>query len=520
MKRTSFSLVTALLLPMAAAQAPAPASLPVSGPAAIASSASSTAVAPLLSDLLRLAESAPSVRQAAAAQAQASAALAAARAAAGLSITAGADATVSAMGGTAAAGALPAQEAGVTTNAVLTLDGSLALLPWSPALESVRQAERAAGAAAAATGQARREAQLNTLRDYSAAVQAAESVTLSEEALAVSRSALASAEARARDGLLDPAGVLDAQAAVANAEADLSRARAGVGQAGRRLWSRLGQAAPRSEGLTGEAVWPTSLTASELTLPSLAERQTAALARRPEVLQARAALADAEARVRAAELDLRLPDASATLRVGQLGLQSSGLSASSTLNLRAGTLGAQVRVPVLEGDTNYRNGASLNVRASLPLVGGGRAAALAQAEAGLAQAREALTQAEAGVRLELDAAYGDLDYAMQSLAAAQLAQESARAALERTRARLEAGLDTPLSLRQAELQLARAAAAAAQAKRTAQVAWLDLWRLSGELETPLLLAGLGLPQPAASVSSGSSPASSPSSAPTPRGIFQ
>lgn len=480
------ALLALAVLPVASAQA-----------AAVSVSPSSTAVAPVsylaLSDLLRLAEQAPAVRQAVAAQAQADAALAAARAAAGLSVMAGADATISALGGTEAAGAVPAQPAEVTTNAVLTLDGSLSILPWSPALESVRQAERNLQYAAAAATQARRLALMTTLRDYVAAVQAAEGVAVAEQALAVSRLALESAEARARDGLLDPAGVLDARAAAAGAEADLSRARAGVGQAERRLFGRLGQPAVSADWRAGAARWRLPA----LTLPALAERQAAAQARRPEVLQARAAVADAAARLQTAQRDARLPDASATLRVGQLGAQNSGLSVSSTLNLKAGTLGTQLRVPVLDGDATYRNGASLNIRASVPLIGGGRAAAVAQAEAALAQAHEALTQAEEGVRLELDAAYWEVDSALQNLAAARLSQQSAQASLERTRARVDAGLDTSLTLRQAEGQLARATASAAQAERAAAVAWLDLWRLSGELETALLLAHLGfVPNPA------------------------
>ena len=448
-----------------------------------------------LDELLRLASAAPSVRQAEAAERQAGAALAAARAAAGFGLTAGGEYNISSLAAAEAVGPSPAQEATTSGSGALTLDGRLSVLPWSPALEGARQAERAAKAASARTAQARRDALLNVLRDYAGLEQAAEGIRTAEEALTLNRQALAASEGRARDGLLDPAGLLDASSALAEAEANLARARSGLELAQRRLSSRVGQAVRIELPSAGTAAIPFTRPA----LPDLADLQAAALSRRPEVLQARAAVADAQAALDTAARDARLPEASASIRAGELNpvTGGAGRSVSGTFDLRSGTLGAQVRLPLGEGKATYRTSVGLNLRASVPLLGGGRSEAAAQAEAGLAAAQQALTQAEDGLRLELEAAYSEAVYALDSLTAAELSQRSAQAALERTRARVEAGLDTPLNLTQAQLRLLNTTAQVHQAQRQARLNWLDLWRLGGELEPELLRAAWGLTPPAA-----------------------
>ena len=70
-----------------------------------------------------------------------------------------------------------------------------------------------------------------------------------------------------------------------------------------------------------------------------------------------------------AQLDARLPDLTASVRAGQLAdaQGNPGRTVSGNLNVKAGTLGAQVSLP-LRDTSAAPNGFALSLSASLPLL--------------------------------------------------------------------------------------------------------------------------------------------------------
>ncbi|WP_309572831.1 TolC family protein, partial [Deinococcus sp.] len=218
-----------------------------------------------------------------------------------------------------------------------------------------------------------------------------------------------------------------------------------------------------------------------------------ALRGRPEVARARAALADAQAGARAAQLDASLPDVTASALYGQLAdaQGTPGKTVSGNLNLKAGVLGVQASLPTRDTSA-IPSGLSLSLSATIPLLGSAAGTTLRQAQLGQTQAQLALDSASQGVELDVRSRYDALQDEQAALTGAQTTERQARTALDSARARVDAGLATALDLAQAELALQQATLALAAQQDAVGLAALQLALSTTDLD-PLLLTSGGTP---------------------------
>ena len=478
--RMTLLLTLSVLLGFARAQQTAPPSAVPTPPSPV------TAPAPLppttaagLTPLLAALRGSPDWRAADLSYRAAQLTLDSARTRAGLSVTAGADGTLSRVpwdGG---------KFAGATT---LTLNASLNVLPWAPALEGARSAERALAGAAVDLRSTRARLTVQALQAYEGVRAASAGLELAGAQLDVARTQLSAAQSQRTDGVLSAEGLLAQQAAFETAQAAQTRAERAQAQALRSLNRLLGTPAALPAQAAAFAPLPALTVSGDL--GALLER---ALSRRPEVARAQAALADAQAGLSAARLDARLPDVSASVRAGQLSdaAGNSGRLVSGTLNVKQGTLGAQVSLP-LKDTSAIPGGVVLSLSASLPVFGNTRGTALTQAQLSVTQAQLALDSARQSVELDVRASLDALQNEQAALGAARTTAEQARTALGSARARLDAGLATALNVRQAELTSLQADQALQSQLNAVTLATLTLAQATTDLD-PLLLTAGGTP---------------------------
>lgn len=402
-----------------------------------------------------------------------------ARTRAGLSVSAGASASLT---------KVPWETGDWNGAATVTVSAGLSVLPWSAAQEGVRSAQRALDSAAIALRSSRASLTAQLLQAYSGARSAAAQQALADAQVALATRQLAVARDRRAQGLLSAEGDLAAQVALENAQATQGRAAHAAAQAARTLTRLLGRA----------VTLPTSAGAFDA-LPAVTDTGTVeelvarALRGRPEVARARAALADAQAGVQAAQLDASLPDVTASAIYGQLAdaQGNPGKTLSGTLNLKAGTLGVQASIPTRDTSA-IPSGLSLSLSASIPLLGSPAGTALRQAQLGQAQAQLALDSASQAVELDVRSRFETLQDERAALIAAQTAEHQALTALESARARVAAGLATALDLTQADLTAQQATLALSTQQDAVGLAALQLSLATTDLD-PILLTSGGTP---------------------------
>ncbi|GGS22288.1 TolC family protein [Deinococcus knuensis] len=466
-------LTLSVLLGFAGAQQTAPPT--ATPPAASGAAAPAASLTPLLESL----RGAPDWRAADLNYRAAQLTLDSARTRAGLSVTAGVDGSLT---------RVPWDSGTFTGATTLTVNASLNVLPWAPALEGARSAARSLAGAAVDLRNTRARLTVQALQAYEGVRGASGALELSRAQLDLARAQLSAAQSQRSDGVLSAEGLLAQQAAFENAQAAQTRAERTQAQALRSLNRLLG--APVTLPAQAGAFAPLPTVTVNGTLPELLDR---ALSRRPEVARAQAALADAQAGLSAAQLDARFPDVTASVRAGQLSdaTGNSGRVFSGTLNVKQGTLGAQVSVP-LKDTSAIPGGVALSLSASLPVFGNTRGTALTQAQLGVTQAQLALDSARQSVELDVRAALDALQNEQDALNAARTTAEQARTALDSARARLNAGLGTALNVRQAELTSLQADQALQSQLNAVTLATLTLAQATTDLD-PLLLTSGGTP---------------------------
>ncbi len=471
-------LTLTLLLPHAAAQQatpPIPVSTPA-GPAPVSTPPAAPTAAPLDGLLLTLRGS-PGWRSADLTYRAAQLQLDSARARAGLSLTAGASGAVT---------KVPWDSGDWLASGTVTLTASLPVLPWSPQRELLRSAERGVQAAALELRSARGTLTLQLLQAYAAVRGAAQALALADAQLALAVQSEQVARSQRAQGLLPEAALLSQVATLEGARAGRDQAARALTQAGQTLTRLLGQDMPVA---TLDLTRP---------LPDLtpggdeAALVARALTQRPEVRRAQATLADAQAQRDAAALDARLPDLSASVSAGQLtsAQGSAGRTVSGTLNVKTGTLGAQVSLP-LRQPAQPVSGVNLSLTASLPILGRTTDTALAQAQVGAAQAQLALDSARQATELDVRTRLAAAQDERGALTAAQTRVQAAELNVQAARARLDAGLATRLDVQQAELNLLQAQQALDAQRDRVAVAGAALAQATADLD-PLLLT---LPTP-------------------------
>lgn len=493
------ALLLAALLPFAGAQSAPPSSAPASSPPAPGVEAAPTTPAPAttLPELLRALRLSPGWRGADLTYRAAELGLQSARARAGLSLT---------VGGNAALVKYPWDSGEWTASPALTATLALPVLPWSPQREAVRSAERAVSAAATELRSSRASLTVQVAQAYSSARSAAAALELAQAQLALAERLLAVGQSQRAENLIPVAALLERQANVEQARASAGQARRGLTLAAAQLARLLGRSVTLADAPVGYAPLTALLPAAwrEGTPPALDALIARALERRPEVARAGVALADAQAALSAAELNQRLPDATASVQAGQLavGGGSAGRTVGGSFDLKSGTVGAQVNFPLKDPVTRVTapgpdgqpvtterptpSGVALSLSANFPVLGSGRPQATAQAQAGVEQARLAVDSVRQGIELEVRSRFAEYENARDSLTAAQTGLTRATENLSNARIRLQEGLGTVLDVAQAEFALLQARSAAENLRAQLDLAALSLAQATGDID-PLLL---------------------------------
>ncbi|MEW6420434.1 MAG: TolC family protein [Deinococcota bacterium] len=458
-----------LVLPTALAQPP------VLGP--------QVAPAPLtLADVLTRLRSGPGWRSADLQYRQAELALERARVRAGLNVTVGTD--VSAV-------KVPLSSGDLTLNATVNAQASASVLPWSPALEAVRSAERSLASAAANLRATRQTLVVNAVQAYYAARNAAANLALAEAQFTLSQRQLAAAQAQRAAGVLTEEGLLARQDALADAQAAQRQARANLDLAAQGLANLLGQ--PVTLPADAAAFGP--LPAAPQGPGPVDALVSRALSSRPEVARAQNDLADAQAQLRAAQLDARLPDLTASVQYGQLATTQAqaGRVVGGSLNVKTGVLTGQASQP-LRDSSDRPSGLALGLSGSFPVIGGGKAETLAAAQVGVALAQAALDSARQSVDLDVRQRFADLQTALDTLASQRGALTRAQTALVSAQARRTAGLATGLDVQAAQFNVTQVQLAVDSATVQAYLASLRLSQAAGELDPTLLTPTLPAPE--------------------------
>lgn len=391
------------------------------------------------------------------------------------------------VGGTAALVRVPWEGGEWQSSGTVTLSAGISVLPWSPALEAVRSAERALGVAATELRSARASLTLQAAQAYAGARGAAQALALADAQVALSTRLLAVTQAQRAQNLVPEESLLAGQGTLAQAQAAQAQAARGVQSAAQSLARLLGAAVTLPGTAAEFAPLPTLGDAAAGGAPDEATLIARAGAARPEITRARAGLADARAALEAARRDAALPDLTAAVQAGQLSdaQGNPGRLVSGSLNFKTGVLGAQVNLP-LRDPGEIPSGVALSLSGSFGLLGSGRPQASAQAQLGAQQAELALDTARLGVELEVRTRLTELQDARGAVSALQLARQRAELNLQSARARLDAGLGTAPEVAQAELNVAQAAQALDRAAQDVALAALALAQATGELDPALL----------------------------------
>ncbi|MFC4638453.1 TolC family protein [Deinococcus hohokamensis] len=399
------------------------------------------------------------------------------------------------VGGSASAVKVPWDSGEWSASSAVTLSAALSVLPWSPALEAVRSAERALGAASTELRGARAALTLQLAQAYAGARSAAASLALAEAQAALAAQGLQVAQAQRAQNLLSQENLLDRQGAQEQAQAGVAQARRALEVAAGQLRRLLGRDVPlptdpQAYAPLGAELLPAELRALAGAALNEADLLRRALVARPEVVRAQVGLSDAQIALEAARRAAGLPDVTASVQAGQLSDAQgrSGRTISAGLGVRSGVLSAQASLP-LRDTGNIPNGVALNLSGTFTLLGRTEDQAVAQARLGAQQAALALDTARQAVELEVRTRLAELQNDQGALTALSTALTRAQTALDSARARLSAGLATPLEVRQAELGLLQARTTLNAALAQVTLAALALALATGQLD-PLLLTPL------------------------------
>ncbi|WP_034387173.1 TolC family protein [Deinococcus sp. YIM 77859] len=457
-----FSLRWTLTLLLAAGGVQAQTTAQTTAPQAQATAANTLTLEAALAQLAQ----APSVTQAQLSVQVAQRNLDAARSALGLSISVTGNASYTGPSTTAADGTATAVASSLGGSA--GVQASLGLLPWSSAQRTLQAAQRNLALAQARLAEAQASARLNVYQQYFAAVLAQQDVTLSQQALALRQRQLEVALSQQAQANATQESVLSAQANVQLAQSSVLEAQESLETA------RLNLAAVLGRDLTGVVFG--SLPASSFSLPDLGALVARARRGTSAVIEAQNNLAAAQETLAEQQRDVQLPDLTTTVRYGPAG--SGGLSAS--LNLKEGSASVGYSLPL--GSSAAESSTS---RVVASLSGGyvvyspALRAQLSAAEASVTQAQLTLNVTQQNAELEVRTRYSAAQSALTALPARSTQVEVARAALQAAQARLQAGTGTADDVTAAELNLAQARRALVQARANAQIALIQLAHAAG-----------------------------------------
>ena len=322
----------------------------------------------------------------------------------------------------------------------VSLTAIVTVLPWSPAYDGIRNAQRALQRAELDLSDTQNSLTLNTISSYFAARIATFDVKLSEDGQKLSEALLRIANLKYQNGQTTITDVLTAEQNLANAQLTLLNAQNTVqinfASLGVNPGTTLSSAATNIEPPPG-------------TPETLA---TKALERRSDVLKARLKLQDAEDALRNAQRDRLVPNASLNLGYGQ---PTGGANISTSLNFQTGTASVTGTLPVTATLSNS-TALSISVSASFPILAPSSDAKINAAQTSLEVAKASLETTRRAAALDILGRYSEMITARSRVKVAVSALETAQKTLETTAARNQAGLNTALEVQQSTLNLALA----------------------------------------------------------------
>ncbi|MDX2006136.1 MAG: TolC family protein [Meiothermus sp.] len=325
------------------------------------------------------------------------------------------------------------------------------VLPWSPAQDNIRAAQRALDRAVWQRDETRNTLVLGLVERYFGVRTARFDLALAEGARALAERRLQIVSSQATLGQVRQDAILNAQLSLQEALTRERQARSGLEITRRALETLLG----RPLGGNNLSSPPPQPSAPEA-LETLLRR---ALERRPDILRAVSSLQDAQDGLDIARRDRWLPEATLQTFYGEFSSSGSqaGPQVAANLNFKSGDLALSASTPAFAdpnpNDPNNPRANRLGLRLSLsvPLVFPSNDARTQAAGAGLEAAQSGLELARLQAELEVRQRFGELSDAEAQRDQVSAGLEAASERLRVARARLESGLGTRVEVEAAEL---------------------------------------------------------------------
>ena len=274
----------------------------------------------------------------------------------------------------------------------VSLTAIVTVLPWSPAYDGIRNAQRALQRAELDLSDTQNSLTLNTISSYFAARIATFDVKLSEDGQKLSEALLRIANLKYQNGQTTITDVLTAEQNLANAQSTLLNAQNTV----QINFASLGVNPGTTLSSTATNIEPPPGTPETLA--------TKALERRSDVLKAQLKLRDAEDALRNAQRDRLVPNASLNLGYGQ---PSGGANISTSLNFQTGTASVTGTVPVTANSSNS-TALSISVSASFPILAPASDAKINAAQTSLEVAKASLETTRRAAALDVLGRYSEM----------------------------------------------------------------------------------------------------------------
>jgi outer membrane protein len=341
-------------------------------------------------------------------------------------------------------------EAGsVTSNANVSANASINVLPWSNTQVQARSSELALQRAVFDRNDARKNLMVNASNQYFTARIAATDLELAKGNESLSEARLKVANQQQANGQITREQLLASQQTFENTKINTTAAKSTLELARLSLFNTLGLS-PNEATLSTP---PTEYAMPKATLETLLKES---LEKRGDVQKAKLRLQEAEEGLQAAQLNRWLPNSSINLGYGVQG--SNGPSINGGLNIQSGVASVSTTYPVYQNpEPKTTNPAlSFSVNVLIPILAPSQDAQLGSAQTNLETTRKTLESAKRGAELDVRQKYNDAFIATQRLSIAKLGLQSARSSLETNKAKQTAGTITALDVQSAEQGLKQA----------------------------------------------------------------
>jgi outer membrane protein len=335
-------------------------------------------------------------------------------------------------------------EAGaVTSNASVSANASINVLPWSNAQVQARSSELALQRAAFDRNDARKNVMVNATNQYFLARIAATDLELAKSNEGLSEARLKIANQQQTNGQITREQLLGTQQALENAKVNTMAAKNTLELARLSLFNTLGLA-PNESILNTP---PTEYTMPKATLEALLKE---ALEKRGDVQKAKLRVQEAEEGLQAAQLNRWLPNSNINLGYGVQG--NNGPNINGGLNIQSGVASVSTAYPVYQNpDPKSTNPAlTFSVSVLIPILAPSQDAQLGSAQTNLETARKTLESAKRGAELDVRQKFNEAFIATQRLLIAKIGLQSARSSLETNKAKQTAGTITALDVQSGE----------------------------------------------------------------------